>query len=119
MAKNGRFAEAKEVLRYFSDRFFSLGAKERLKSADELRAVTVTHEQAVKAMTAPISAEDKVAAITQFRLVVDAIHSTYQPLWTEMEPAVMERLPRSKRRCNKASRKRMPLPSASCLTVIH
>ncbi|OKO95115.1 hypothetical protein BRO54_1123 [Geobacillus proteiniphilus] len=89
LAKNGRFVEAKEVLRYFSERFFALGAKERLKSADELRAVTVTHEQAVKAMTAPIPAEDKVAAITQFRLVVDAIHSTYQPLWTEMEPAVM------------------------------
>lgn len=92
LAKNERFAEAQEVLRYFSERFFALEAKERLRSADELRAVTVTHEQAVRAMSAPIPAEDKVAAVTQFRLVVDAIHSTYQPLWSEMEPAVMEAL---------------------------
>lgn len=90
LGKNERFAEAKEVLLYFSERFFALEAKKRLKTADELRAVTVTHEHAVKAMTAPIPDEDKVVALTQFRLVVDAVHSTYQPLWSEMEPAVME-----------------------------
>ena len=92
LGKNERFAEAKDVLLYFSERFFALGARERLKSADELRAVTVTHEHAVKAMTASIPEEDKIAALAQFRLVVDAVQSTHQPLWSEMEPALMEAL---------------------------
>ncbi|WP_027408560.1 sporulation protein YpjB [Anoxybacteroides tepidamans] len=90
LAKNKRFEEAKEVLNYFSDQFLKLNARERLKSMDELRAITVTHENALKTITAStLPAEDRIDQVAQFRLVIDAVHSNYQPLWTEMEPSVM------------------------------
>jgi sporulation protein YpjB len=90
LAKNGQFEEAKEVLLYFSKQFFATNARDRLKSADELRAVTITHENALKAVAASsLPAEEKIDKITQFRLVVDAIHSAHQPLWSEMESTVM------------------------------
>ncbi|EZP75891.1 sporulation protein YpjB [Parageobacillus genomosp. 1] len=91
LAKNGQFEEAKEVLLYFSEQFFATNARDRLKSADELRAVTITHENALKTVTASsLPAEEKIDKLTQFRLVVDAIHSNHQPLWSEMESTVME-----------------------------
>lgn len=91
LAKNGRFAEAKEVLIYFWNQFFQINARDRLQSADELRAVTVTHENALKTITASsLPEEERVDKVTQFRLVVDAIHSTHQPLWSEMETTIME-----------------------------
>jgi sporulation protein YpjB len=91
LAKDGQFEEAKEVLLYFSEQFFATNARDRLKSADELRAVTVTHENALKTIAASsLPAEEKIDKLTQFRLVVDAIHSNHQPLWSEMESTVME-----------------------------
>lgn len=90
LAKNKRFQEAKEVLDYFSNEFLKLNARDRLHSMDELRAITVTHEKAVKTVTAStLPAEARIDQVAQFRLVIDAIRSDYQPLWTEMEQAVM------------------------------
>ncbi|MBB5323385.1 sporulation protein YpjB [Anoxybacillus tepidamans] len=91
LAKNKRFEEAKEVLDYFANEFFKLNARERLQSMDELRAITVTHEKALKTITAStLPAEERIDQVAQFRLVIDAVHSNYQPLWTEMEQSVME-----------------------------
>ncbi|BDG46763.1 sporulation protein YpjB [Parageobacillus sp. KH3-4] len=90
LAKNGRFEEAKEVLTYFWNQFFQINARDRLQSADELRAITVTHENALKTITASsLPEEERIDKVTQFRLVVDAIHSRHQPLWTEMETTIM------------------------------
>jgi sporulation protein YpjB len=91
LAKNKRFEEAKEVLDYFSNEFLKLNARERLKSMDELRAITVTHENALKTVTASaLPAEERIDKVEQFRLVIDAVHSNYQPLWTQMEHTIME-----------------------------
>jgi sporulation protein YpjB len=90
LAKNKRFEEAKDVLNYFSDEFLKLNARDRLKSMDELRAITITHENALKAITAStLPAEDRIDQVVQFRLVIDAVHSNYQPLWAEMESSIM------------------------------
>lgn len=91
LAKNERFEEAKEVLTYFSKEFLKLHAREQLKSADELRAITITHEGALKTLTAStLPTEERIDKVIQFRLVVDAIHSTHQPLWSEMKEPIME-----------------------------
>jgi len=52
--------------------------------------ITVTHEKALKTITAStLPAEERIDQVAQFRLVIDAIRSDYQPIWTEMEQAVM------------------------------
>lgn len=90
LAKNGQYAEAKNVLNEFSKTFSRQSFKNKRLTMDELRVFTVTHDEAVKALT-KVSAEpeEKVDACTSFRLVVDAIQSKYQPLWTQMEGPVM------------------------------
>jgi sporulation protein YpjB len=90
LAKNERFEEAKQLLNYFSDEFLRLNARDRLRSADELRVITLTHESALKTVTAStLPVEERVDNVQRFRLVIDAIRSDYQPLWSEMESSVM------------------------------
>ncbi|GER66009.1 sporulation protein YpjB [Weizmannia acidilactici] len=90
LTKNGQYEEAKNVLREFSDEFAKQSLNDKHLTMDELRILTVTHDEAVKALTkASVQPEEKVDACTSFRLVVDALQSKYQPLWTEMEEPVM------------------------------
>ncbi|RAK22141.1 sporulation protein YpjB [Anoxybacillus vitaminiphilus] len=98
LAKNKRFEEAKQVLTHFSEEFFKLNARERLKSMDELYVVTITHESALKTVTAAtLPAEERVEDVTRFRLVIDAIRSDHQPLWSEMEHSIMAAFYRMKK----------------------
>ncbi|MBA2870196.1 sporulation protein YpjB [Anoxybacillus calidus] len=98
LAKNKRFEEAKQVLAHFSEEFFKLNARERLKSMDELRVITVTHESALKTVTAStLPAEERVERVTRFRLVIDAVRSDHQPLWSEMEHSIMDAFYRMKK----------------------
>jgi sporulation protein YpjB len=90
MTKNQRFEEAKQLLEYFEQQFLQLNAREQVASMDALHALTVTHEGAVKTVTAStLPAEERVNQVAQFRLVVDAVQAKHQPLWKEMKGAVM------------------------------
>lgn len=91
LAKNERFEEAKQILTQFSEEFLKLNAREKLKSMDELQVITLTHESAMKTLTTTaLPAEERVDSVTKFRLVIDAVHSNYQPMWSEMEEVIME-----------------------------
>lgn len=57
---------------------------------DELRIVTVAHKEAVEAVKSTSMGHiDRVNTVTKFRLVVDAVSSTEEPLWTEMEEPIL------------------------------
>jgi len=91
LAKNERFEEAKQILSHFSEEFLKLNARDKLKSMDELQVITLTHESAIKTLTASaMPAEERVNSVTKFRLVIDAIRSDHQPLWSGMEETIME-----------------------------
>lgn len=90
MVKRERYEEAKQLLQYFSNEFLKVSLKDRLYSMDELRIITITHNNALEATTSTsLSIEDRVRRATQFRLVIDAIGSENQPLWTGMENSIM------------------------------
>ncbi|MBW3113303.1 MULTISPECIES: sporulation protein YpjB [Bacillaceae] len=90
MTKAGRYEEAKHLLVYFSDEFASMSA-ERSFSMDELRILTISHNLAVESINqTSLDQEQKVNAVTKFRLVMDALNSQHQPLWVEMEDPIME-----------------------------
>ncbi|MCA1058345.1 sporulation protein YpjB [Rossellomorea aquimaris] len=90
MTKAGRYEEAKHLLVYFSDEFASLSAQESF-SMDELRILTISHNLAVESINqTSLDQEQKVNAVTKFRLVMDALNSQHQPLWVEMEDPIME-----------------------------
>jgi sporulation protein YpjB len=90
MTKNQRFEEAKQLLEYFEQQFLQFNAREGIQSMDALHALTVTHEGAVKTVTAStLPIEERVNQVAQFRLVVDAVQAKHQPLWKEMKETIM------------------------------
>ncbi|WP_456274244.1 sporulation protein YpjB [Bacillus sp. AK031] len=90
MTKSGRFDEARQLLQYFSDKFDELTAMDRSFTMDELRILTVSHEGALQSLTnSSETLEQRVDSVITFRLVMDAISSQHQPLWTEMEKPIM------------------------------
>ncbi len=90
MVKLHRYDDAEKLLKYFSDQFLSETEKERIFSMDEIRIITVAHRDALESTkSAEIPHSEKMNRVTKFRLVVDAISSGHQPLWTEMEGPIM------------------------------
>jgi sporulation protein YpjB len=92
MVKIYRYEDAERLLEHFEGEFVKTNSKGHLFSMDELRIVTTAHEAALKAVSAEESTmdhEERIHEVTRFRLVVDALQSIHQPLWTEMEEPIM------------------------------
>ncbi|WP_078380203.1 sporulation protein YpjB [Sutcliffiella halmapala] len=90
LVKNERYVEAHNLLDIFSDEFTKVMMEERTMTMDQIRIITIVHDQSMAAMAdLTLPHEEKVRAITRLRLVVDAMTSEHQPLWTEMEGSIM------------------------------
>ncbi len=90
MVKLHRYEDANRLLKHFSEEFLTVTGDGRPFSMDELRIITVAHDEAVEAMAnADLGHAERMNRVTKFRLVIDAIASTHQPLWTEMEGPIM------------------------------
>jgi sporulation protein YpjB len=92
MVKIYRYEDAEKLLEHFEGEFIKTTRKGHVFSMDELRIVTTAHEAALKAVVAESSTmdhEERIHKVTRFRLVMDALQSMHQPLWTEMEEPIM------------------------------
>jgi sporulation protein YpjB len=90
MVKLQRYKDANRLLNYFSEEFLAVTGDGRPFSMDELRIITVAHDEAIEAAGSPdMMYAERINRVTRFRLVIDAIASTHQPLWTEMEGPIM------------------------------
>jgi sporulation protein YpjB len=90
MVKLNRYEEAKQLLEYFSKQFGTITGDGRRFSMDELRIVNLTHNEALEAVTSEnLNQVERINRMTQFRLVIDAVSSSHQPLWAEMEGPIM------------------------------
>lgn len=82
LTQQGRYDEAKQMLEYFEKQFVGVKQGKLHLSMKELRILTAAHDQALRAVTnVSMAGEDRVTAVTEFYLVVDALHSKNQPLW--------------------------------------
>lgn len=92
LTKFSRFEEAKGILERFAVEFSEHGIKDGKFTMDELRVLTASHHEALRAVTnINMSKEERVRLVTSFRLAVDAISSIHQPMWIEMEASVMKK----------------------------
>lgn len=83
-----RFEDAKIKLEQFGERFTD--KMDHSFTMDELRIITNTHYDALKAMTSmSLSKEERLKRVTAFRLTIDAVISEYQPLWVQMEKPIL------------------------------
>jgi sporulation protein YpjB len=90
MVKSQRYDDAKTILNYFSSEFPQVSQKDRPLTLDELRIITISHDEALEAAASPsMKYEDRMNKVTKFRLAVDALASGRHPLWVEMEKQVL------------------------------
>lgn len=91
LVKFHRYQDANKLLEYFSTHFLAeTSVEEQVFTMNELRIITVAHSDAIEATAnTEIQHEEIINRVTKFRLVVDAISSSSQPLWTEMEGPIM------------------------------
>ena len=97
MVKYHRYGDAKKLLDYFSDQFTSVSGKVQPLTMDEVRIINTSHDEAMEAAVSPtMNHEERINRLTKFRLVIDAIVTSHQPLWTEMETQIMTALTEAK-----------------------
>ncbi|EKN69589.1 sporulation protein YpjB [Neobacillus bataviensis LMG 21833] len=90
MVKFQRYEDAKKLLDYFSAQFTSITGTTKPLSMDEVRIVHTSHDEAMEAAVSPnMKYEERINKLTKFRLVIDALATSHQPLWTEMEEQIM------------------------------
>ncbi|WP_019242005.1 MULTISPECIES: sporulation protein YpjB [Bacillus] len=98
MTKLKRYGDSITILNSFSDQFLLSDSNIANLHVDERRIVTAAYDEAVKALeNENVTHDYKVNAVTKLRLVVDAIYSQYQPLWTEMEERMMSAFSETKK----------------------
>ncbi|WP_251554186.1 sporulation protein YpjB [Neobacillus muris] len=89
MVKFHRYEDAKRMLDYFSNQFESLSVNAQPLTMDEVRIINSSRDEAMEAALSPdMGHEERINKLTKFRLVIDAIATSSQPLWTEMEDSV-------------------------------
>ncbi|WP_243290046.1 sporulation protein YpjB [Bacillus sp. FJAT-47783] len=90
LAKQNRFTESEQLLQYFHEQLNEISLNDNEYSVDELKAIHSSEHHALETMVnEEATDEEKVKAVTQFRLVVDATISEHQPLWGTMEEPIM------------------------------
>jgi len=90
LAKQYRYEESKNMLRFFSKQFMETNAREQIFGMEELRIITVVYDDAIQAVSnRDMPDTEKVRALTKLRLVMDAVEQNHDPLWTALEEQVM------------------------------
>lgn len=90
LTKMNHYNEAKLLLQSFSKEISSLAKKQNLFSMDEVKVLSLAQRQALKSVASTNTlSEEKWKDVMAFRLVVDALNSKYQPLWTNMKQPIL------------------------------
>ncbi|MGM7635372.1 sporulation protein YpjB [Bacillus sp. Hm123] len=91
--KAGRYEQAHALMRQFEKEYRVLQEDDRLASSEEWFVIESVFAEALALVEQPDGKEQQsLAAMTSFRLAVNAISSTDTPLWTQMEEPVMSSL---------------------------
>ncbi|MRX70979.1 sporulation protein YpjB [Bacillus lacus] len=90
LAKQNKFTESAEILKYFEQEIQKMPELGESMPKEHFRTISISQQHALEAMSSGGAREDeKVRAVTQFRLLVDALGSQYDPLWSSFEEPVM------------------------------
>ncbi|WLD91809.1 sporulation protein YpjB [Alkalihalobacillus sp. AL-G] len=90
LTKAEKYKEAKDMLTYFEDEYLGLQGDEQKLTMHNLRVFSTSFDESLKLLTsASASHEERVDAITEFHLLVDAVYSQHQPLWKTTRNQIM------------------------------
>ncbi|MGE8204316.1 sporulation protein YpjB [Heyndrickxia sp. NPDC080065] len=90
LTKLGRFVDAEKILEQFQEEFSEAATDTLIFSMDEIKILLTAQNEAKRALSEINKLpEEKINKVTKLRLAVDAMHSHYQPLWTELQEPIM------------------------------
>ncbi|MCU7709919.1 sporulation protein YpjB [Priestia sp. JV24] len=90
LVEQKEYKAAQHLFRNFSNEFTSLNTASLGVSAEDIRILTLCYEQVERSLLSSDSSdEERLQKATQFRLLVDALHSKHQPMWTELEGSML------------------------------
>lgn len=90
MVKYEKYDDAKKLLEYFTNQITSLTGSNRALTLEQFRIMTTSHDEALEAtVSTNMKYEERLNKLTKFRLVMDAIATNHQPLWTGMEDQLL------------------------------
>ncbi|MCT8138913.1 sporulation protein YpjB [Anaerobacillus sp. CMMVII] len=90
LVKEEKYSDAKQLMDFFSKQFLAIRYEDQDLSMTHLRLITTSYERAMGAVTsANASHEERILAVSEFRLVIDALVSDHHPLWKNTETQVM------------------------------
>lgn len=90
LSKQSRFEESLQLVEYFSREFEKLAKDNESITAAQIRTISSSQYTALDTLQEKDNTPDeKVRSLIQLRLVVDAMVSEHQPLWSSMEESIM------------------------------
>lgn len=93
LVKEQKYTEGKQLLDLFSKQFLSIRTNENSLTMTQLRIITASFENAMGALTSvSLSHEQRVNAVSELRLVIDAFTSKHHPLWKQTEAQVLNEI---------------------------
>ncbi|WP_059105129.1 sporulation protein YpjB [Shouchella shacheensis] len=93
LTKQEKYEEAKKLMGLFSETFLDGEVENKEWTMSSLRTLTVSFEKAEGALTAvETSAQERLQAVTSFRLTVDALSGEHHPLWLHSQKTIMSAL---------------------------
>ncbi|MET3696100.1 sporulation protein YpjB [Bacillus oleivorans] len=90
LTKAGHYDRAESIMEQFSNQFQQLSGQ-MVFTMDQVQVISIAQQEAMDALDdSSLSQDERVSSMIKFRLVLDALVSDYQPLWTQMEDTIME-----------------------------
>ncbi|HWO78477.1 MAG TPA: sporulation protein YpjB [Bacillus sp. (in: firmicutes)] len=89
LTKAGHYNRAESIMEQFSEQFQQVSSQ-MVFTMDQVQVITIAEQEARNALAnSELSKDDKVSSMVKFRLVLDALVSNHQPLWTQMEDSIL------------------------------
>lgn len=89
LTKAGHYNRAASMLEQISDAFVDL-SNQFVFTMDQVQIISIAHQEAKNALeNSELGKSEKLASMIKFRLVMDSLVSTHQPLWAEMEESIL------------------------------
>ena len=90
-AKQKNFADAKQLLHYFSDQWLELTSKHPQLTITEMNIVSLSYDRAYEGVTNDeLPIEDRLMRVAELRLVTDAMANDHHPLWLNTKNSILE-----------------------------
>ncbi|MCY9389032.1 sporulation protein YpjB, partial [Bacillus haynesii] len=93
LTRQSQYEEAVQILQYFEKRLKAAekDGTEEMMTGSEIRQVSLAYHDTLKRLESEeVAQQEKFKAAAQFRMLMDAIESDHDPLWSSLKKPIMD-----------------------------